>query len=105
MRLIHDLKDISATRATGAAGGWTALIPAAGRGSRLHFAGPKILYPILGKPILTWLIDLLTPLCRDLVVVLSPQGAGQVQPLLEPLGSRARRHVALRQHHAAQGRA
>ncbi|HSX41741.1 MAG TPA: NTP transferase domain-containing protein [Candidatus Saccharimonadales bacterium] len=62
---------------------WTAVIPAAGRGSRLGHDQPKVLYPILGRPILDWLIDLLTPFCRELVFVLSPDGAAIIKPLLE----------------------
>ena len=61
---------------------WTALIPAAGRGSRLGFDQPKILYPIAGRSILEWLIDLLEPLCAQFVFVLSPQGAEPVHHAL-----------------------
>ena len=62
---------------------WTAVIPAAGRGSRLGFDRPKILYPVSGRPILDWLLDLLTPYCSRLVFVLSPQGASDVGVELE----------------------
>ena len=55
---------------------WTALIPAAGRGSRLGFDRTKILFPIAGATILEWLVDLLNPLCGRFVFVLSPQGSG-----------------------------
>jgi bifunctional UDP-N-acetylglucosamine pyrophosphorylase/glucosamine-1-phosphate N-acetyltransferase len=75
---------------------WTALIPAAGRGSRLGFDHPKILFPIAGRTILEWLVDLLKPLCSRFVFVLSPQGFEPVGRLLpdrcatavqpEPLG-------------------
>lgn len=58
---------------------WTALIPAAGRGSRLGFDKPKILFPIAGKSILEWLVDLLHPLCSQFVFVLSPQGRELVE--------------------------
>jgi len=70
---------------------WTALIPGAGRGSRLGFDRPKILFPIAGATILDWLVRLLKPLCTRFVVVLSPDGA----PLVEPLTSRllADRHA------------
>lgn len=62
---------------------WTAIIPAAGRGSRLGYDKPKILYPIAGRPILDWLIDLLEPHCQELVFVLSPSGEKEVIPHLE----------------------
>jgi bifunctional UDP-N-acetylglucosamine pyrophosphorylase/glucosamine-1-phosphate N-acetyltransferase len=67
---------------------WTAIIPAAGRGSRLSSAGPKILHPILDKPILTWLMDLLKPLCLDILIVGSPDGAPLIRPHLKPLRER-----------------
>jgi len=53
---------------------WTALVPAAGRGSRLDFDQPKVLFPIAGKTILEWLVDLLDPLCSQFEFVVSPQG-------------------------------
>jgi bifunctional UDP-N-acetylglucosamine pyrophosphorylase/glucosamine-1-phosphate N-acetyltransferase len=58
---------------------WTAVIPAAGRGSRLGFHRPKILYPVAGRPILDWLLDFLLPNCAALVFVLSPDGAADVE--------------------------
>jgi bifunctional N-acetylglucosamine-1-phosphate-uridyltransferase/glucosamine-1-phosphate-acetyltransferase GlmU-like protein len=58
---------------------WTALIPAAGRGSRLGFHHPKILFPVAGATILEWLVDLLQPLCERFVFVLSPSAAAPVE--------------------------
>jgi bifunctional N-acetylglucosamine-1-phosphate-uridyltransferase/glucosamine-1-phosphate-acetyltransferase GlmU-like protein len=58
---------------------WTALIPAAGRGTRLGFDRPKILFPIAGATILEWLLDLLKPLCRRYVLILSPEGVSAVE--------------------------
>src|SRR5258708_23685324 len=58
---------------------WTALVPAAGRGSRLEFAGPKILFLVGGQTILQRLVDLLSPRCSQLVFVLSQAGAVQVE--------------------------
>lgn len=62
---------------------WSAIIPAAGKGTRLGYDKPKILYPIAGRPILDWLIELLLPKCTQLIFSLSPTGALQVQPELE----------------------
>ncbi len=62
---------------------WTAIIPAAGRGSRLGFHRPKILYPVGGRLILDWLLDFLEPNCSALVFVLSPDGASEVVAELE----------------------
>lgn len=58
---------------------WTALIPAAGRGSRLGFHQPKILFPIAGCTILEWLVRLLEPWSARFVLVLSPHGAAPVE--------------------------
>lgn len=58
---------------------WTAVVPAAGKGTRLGFAKPKILYPIGGRPILAWLEALLVPWCRSLVAVVSPKGRPEVE--------------------------
>jgi HAD superfamily hydrolase (TIGR01509 family) len=72
---------------------WTAIIPAAGRGSRLGFYRPKILYPVAGRTILDWLVQLLSPVCGRLMVVASPEGApliaeqgAEVVVQREPLG-------------------
>jgi bifunctional UDP-N-acetylglucosamine pyrophosphorylase/glucosamine-1-phosphate N-acetyltransferase len=62
---------------------WTAVIPAAGRGTRLGFSRPKILYPLNGRPILDWLLDFLVPNCASMVFVLSPEGVGEVAAALE----------------------
>ncbi len=65
--------------------GWTAIIPAAGRGSRLGYDRPKILYPIAGRPILSWLLDLVSPHCERVVFVLSPSGVDEVEPEIRRL--------------------
>ena len=62
---------------------WTVIIPAAGIGSRLGFNRPKILYPILGRPILDWLIDSISPVASNFVFILSPNGSIEVEPLLK----------------------
>jgi bifunctional UDP-N-acetylglucosamine pyrophosphorylase/glucosamine-1-phosphate N-acetyltransferase len=62
---------------------WNAVIAAAGRGSRLGFHLPKILFPVAGRPILDWLLDLLLPHCATVVFVLSPDGVKDVEPHLE----------------------
>lgn len=66
-------------------GQWTAIVPAAGKGSRLGFAKPKILYPVAGRMIVEWLIDFLLPNCRSIVFVLSPEGRQTVEEELARL--------------------
>jgi len=61
---------------------WTVIIPAAGRGSRLGYSKPKILYPIAGRTILDRLIDLLQSYCREFNFVLSPNGTEDVSLLV-----------------------
>jgi HAD superfamily hydrolase (TIGR01509 family) len=62
---------------------WTALVPAAGRGSRLGYHLPKILFPVAGRPCLDWLLDIFAAKCAKLVFVLSPEGAPDVIAALE----------------------
>jgi bifunctional UDP-N-acetylglucosamine pyrophosphorylase / glucosamine-1-phosphate N-acetyltransferase len=63
---------------------WTAVIPAAGRGSRLGWQGPKILYSIAGRTILSRIHDLLAPFCARMVFVVSPAAE---QPVMSALGA------------------
>jgi bifunctional UDP-N-acetylglucosamine pyrophosphorylase/glucosamine-1-phosphate N-acetyltransferase len=69
---------------------WTAIIPAAGKGSRLGSNAPKILYPVLGRPILSWLLDALAPVCGSVILVLSPEGQPVVEPALKEVGIRTK---------------
>ncbi|MEK6969508.1 MAG: HAD-IA family hydrolase [Nanoarchaeota archaeon] len=65
---IKTLKEVKPIKRT------TALILAAGEGTRLKYSKPKILYPILGKPILQHLYDKLKSVCDKQVLVVSPSG-------------------------------
>jgi 2-C-methyl-D-erythritol 4-phosphate cytidylyltransferase len=47
------------------------LVPAAGRGERLGGGVPKALREVGGRPLLTWAVDALLPIC-DVVVVAAP---------------------------------
>jgi bifunctional UDP-N-acetylglucosamine pyrophosphorylase / glucosamine-1-phosphate N-acetyltransferase len=62
---------------------WTVVIPAAGRGSRLGYSKPKILYEVAGKTILDRLLDLLDPFCSQFIFILSEKGSPDVTPYLE----------------------
>lgn len=92
-RVIHRLADVSsvlsdieerlASRELPDPCSWTAIIPAAGRGSRLGYNRPKILYPIAGRPILDWLLDLLSPNCSSIIVVVSLEGKTEIAKELD----------------------
>ena len=62
---------------------WTCVIPAAGKGTRLGYGLPKILYPILGQTVLQHLINLFHEFCSSFVVVASPNGAQEIQKEFE----------------------
>jgi bifunctional UDP-N-acetylglucosamine pyrophosphorylase/glucosamine-1-phosphate N-acetyltransferase len=81
---------------------WTTLIPAAGRGSRLGYDKPKILYPIAGRAILEWLLDLFLPHSERVVLVASPDGRSYVEPEMERL-AHGRGAVAVQPHPVGMG--
>jgi CTP:molybdopterin cytidylyltransferase MocA len=58
---------------------WTTVIPAAGLGSRLHFNNPKVLFPVAGRPILDWLLDIVQPRSSRVVIVASPEGRAPIE--------------------------
>ncbi len=58
---------------------WTALVPMAGKGTRLHFDKPKALYPILGRSILDWMLSTLLKTCEKVVLVVSPEGKQAIE--------------------------
>jgi CTP:molybdopterin cytidylyltransferase MocA len=85
-RVCSNLTDVSGclqTRSRVDPSRWTAVIPAAGRGSRLGFHLPKILYPVGGRLVLDWLLDCVGAGCARLVFVLSPDGAPAVIEALD----------------------
>lgn len=79
---ISNIKDLNTLKSDIKQDLWTAVIPAAGIGSRLGFDHPKILYPVLGRPIINWLIDSISPIVKNFVFILSPTGVSEVEPLL-----------------------
>lgn len=62
---------------------WSILIPAAGRGSRLDSTKPKILFPILNRPIINWLIQQLKPYGTKFIFVVSPHGEPLISSYLQ----------------------
>jgi bifunctional UDP-N-acetylglucosamine pyrophosphorylase/glucosamine-1-phosphate N-acetyltransferase len=53
----------------------TALVAAAGRGTRLGYHLPKVLYPVHGRPLIEWIADRLHGLTGRMALVLSPEGS------------------------------
>lgn len=75
---INDLKEIQLNPKL-----WTAVIPAAGSGTRLGYHRAKILYPLMGRPILDWLVDALEAVAQSYVFILSPNGRHEVEEHLQ----------------------
>jgi bifunctional N-acetylglucosamine-1-phosphate-uridyltransferase/glucosamine-1-phosphate-acetyltransferase GlmU-like protein len=65
------------------------LIAAAGSGSRAGLPYPKTLHPVLGKPILLRLFDLLTPIDPRPTVIVSPAGRREIEQCLAAAGRAA----------------
>lgn len=55
------------------------IIPAAGRGSRLKSSVPKVLFPVNGKPMIDYLLDLYAPVVDKFILVLHPSFADEVR--------------------------
>src|SRR4030095_4927536 len=55
------------------------LIPAAGRGSRLGASMPKVLFPVNGRPMIDYLLDLYAPVVDGFVLVVHPSAEGMVR--------------------------
>jgi bifunctional UDP-N-acetylglucosamine pyrophosphorylase/glucosamine-1-phosphate N-acetyltransferase len=66
-----------------------ALVAAAGSGTRAGLPYPKTLHPVLGRPILLRLLDLLRPYDPKPVVIVSPAGRPQVESCLRESGAAA----------------
>jgi bifunctional UDP-N-acetylglucosamine pyrophosphorylase/glucosamine-1-phosphate N-acetyltransferase len=69
---------------------WTALVPAAGKGTRLGSERPKILFEVAGRTILDWLLDLLLPRCGTVVVVAAPWSADAISEAAAARSDRVR---------------
>src|SRR5947209_7175886 len=61
----------------------TAIVPAAGEGRRLGAPGPKALAPLLGRPLISYVLTAIMPFADHLVVVLRP---GEEQRFEDALG-------------------
>ena len=65
---------------------WSVVIPAAGKGSRLGFSLPKILYPIGEETILDRLLTTFQSLAHHIVLVISPSGRKPIEQHLRARG-------------------
>lgn len=74
------------------------VIPAAGRGSRLHASVPKPLVPVNGRPMLDHLVDLYTPFVDHIVVVAHPSFAAAIEGW-----ARRYRHISVAEQPAPTG--
>ncbi len=97
MRRVYDIDGVPQARGPELALQWTAIVPAAGNGTRLGTRGPKILYPVLGRPILHWIIDLLEPICSRLVFVVSPEATSPLRAALSA-EMRGRTRILVQDH-------
>jgi bifunctional UDP-N-acetylglucosamine pyrophosphorylase/glucosamine-1-phosphate N-acetyltransferase len=61
----------------------TALIMAAGQGTRMRSSLPKVLHPVCGRPMLEWVIDAAREAGADRVVCVTRPGAGVQEALPE----------------------
>ncbi|MCK4738445.1 MAG: bifunctional UDP-N-acetylglucosamine diphosphorylase/glucosamine-1-phosphate N-acetyltransferase GlmU [Deltaproteobacteria bacterium] len=58
---------------------FTAIILAAGKGTRMKSSTPKVLFPLAGKILLSYPVDLLKKLKAKRIVVVTGHGSGQVR--------------------------
>ena len=64
----------------------TAVILAAGEGKRMQSALPKVLHPICGYPMISYVISAVKGICSDIVVVVGHQG----EKIRQLVGNRVR---------------
>lgn len=68
----------------------TVVILAAGQGTRMKTAAPKVLAPLLGRPLLAWVVDQALALEPERVIVVVGHGADDVQKAAAGLDPRGR---------------
>ncbi|MFL5956239.1 MAG: NTP transferase domain-containing protein, partial [Solirubrobacterales bacterium] len=59
----------------------TALIMAAGHGTRMHSSVPKVLHPVCGVPMLSWVAETAHHAGADRVVSVTRPGSGVAEAL------------------------
>ncbi len=87
---------------------WTALILAAGKGTRMKSETPKVLHPLLGRPMLAWVLEAAAGAGVAEMVVVVGHGREQIEKALGPAWPSARWAIQAEQrgtgHAAACGR-
>ncbi|NDY42078.1 bifunctional N-acetylglucosamine-1-phosphate uridyltransferase/glucosamine-1-phosphate acetyltransferase [Dissulfurirhabdus thermomarina] len=73
---------MGACEARGTGPGWAAVVLAAGQGTRMRSNLPKVLHPLLGRPLVLHVLTALQDLAVDRVVVVVGHGADAVREVL-----------------------
>lgn len=60
----------------------SAIVLAAGKGKRMKSSLPKVLHPILGRPVLSYVLDSLKGTSPDRTLVVIGQGSGEIQKVV-----------------------
>jgi bifunctional UDP-N-acetylglucosamine pyrophosphorylase/glucosamine-1-phosphate N-acetyltransferase len=66
---------------------FTVLVMAAGRGTRMRSSLPKVLHPVLGKPMVEWVIDAAREAGAEKVLCVTRPGDGVAERLPDGVGS------------------
>jgi len=78
------------------------VIMAAGKGTRMHSATPKVLHKLAGRPLLQHVLDRVAPLAPQRQVVVTGHGAEQVERLIGNVAVCVRQEPQLGTGHAVQ---
>ncbi len=78
------------------------VIMAAGKGTRMHSATPKVLHKLAGRPLLQHVLDRVAPLAPQRQVVVTGHGAEQVERLIGDVAVCVRQEPQLGTGHAVQ---
>jgi bifunctional UDP-N-acetylglucosamine pyrophosphorylase/glucosamine-1-phosphate N-acetyltransferase len=62
----------------------TAVVLAAGAGTRMKSTRPKVLHDLAGRPLLWWVLEAIAPVDFDEVVVVVGHQAEEVEEILPP---------------------
>jgi bifunctional UDP-N-acetylglucosamine pyrophosphorylase / glucosamine-1-phosphate N-acetyltransferase len=76
------------------------VIMAAGKGTRMHSATPKVLHKLAGRPLLQHVLDRVAPLAPSRCVVVTGHGAERVEQLVGQTGTCVRQEPQLGTGHA-----